>query len=127
MRVGAFLTVLLFLLMGVVGVWHTVSMDAGMSGCPLMARAATLCDMSPTEHIALWQRLFTAAPHRAFVLALSIAALGLALPRLASTRACSLLHRVQYQSYRRLVLAFVPLDPLKQAFSQGILHPKICG
>lgn len=128
MRVGAFLTLLLVLLIGgAFGVWHAPSVDGQMSGCPFMAHAASLCGMGPSEHIALWERLFTAAPHRAFLLLLSVLLLSAALFRLRSLRVRTWVSPVQYQAYRRLALAFAPLDPLEQAFSQGILHPKICG
>ena len=127
MRWGAFLTVLLVLLVGVVGVWHAVRMDADMSGCPLMAQAATLCGMGRAEHIVLWQRLFNAVPQRAVVLMLSFLALSVVLFRLRSSSVYPEAYQAQPQSYRRLALAFAPLEPLRYAFSQGILHPKICG
>ncbi|TSC72634.1 MAG: hypothetical protein G01um101438_351 [Parcubacteria group bacterium Gr01-1014_38] len=127
MRVGALLAILLILLVGAFGMWHALSMNGEMSGCPLMM-TASLCGMSPTEHTALWQKLFTAVPHRG-TLALSFvfSAPGVALFRLRDLRVHAWIIRARYQAYRLLALAFAPLEPLKRAFSQGILHPKICG
>jgi len=130
MRWDVLLTVLLVLLVGTLGVWHALSMNGAMSRCPLMTDAASLCGMNPFEHISLWQRLFTAVPHRAFMLMmLGIVVLGVALGRFRGSRVLARADQMQarYQSHRRLVLAFASLEPLKRAFSQGILHPKICG
>jgi len=125
MRWGAFLTVLLVLFVGTFGVWHALNMHGEMSGCPLMTYAASLCGMSPIEHLAVWQRVFTAVPQRALMLLLGFLMFGIVLSRLGGSRVRLWADQAQYQATRRLVLVFAPLEPLKRAFSQGILHPKI--
>ena len=110
---------------GTLGSLHALSMDADMSGCPLMAQSASLCRMSPIEHLALWQRLFSALPQRALLLVVVGFLLSAFLPRRAESMLTTRELGAPYQAYQRSVLTVISLDPLKSAFSQGILHPKI--
>jgi len=127
MRLGALVIVLPILLVSIFGAWHAMTMDGQMSGCPLMTYADSLCGMDPVEHLVLWQRLFTATPHRAFHLLAAIFVLGAILFQHTNAYVFTLRNRARYQLHRRLALAFTPLDPLKRALAQGILHPKIYG
>lgn len=125
MRVDTLLMGLLVLSVGTIGLLHALSMDGEMSGCPLVAQSASLCAMSPIEHLVLWQRLFSALPQRALLLIVVGFLLSVFLCRRAESVLTTRALGEPYQAYRRSILAFVSLEPLTSAFSQGILHPKI--
>ena len=101
--------------------------DGTMSGCA-MPGMATLCQMNPLEHIATWQNMFTAIPSQndIFTLLLALFALVLGALFLRSHRSTAppktLVPQFQFLYYKR----HIPIvSPLQEAFSNGILHPKI--
>lgn len=114
------------------GMWHVPGLGMGrdgeMRGCPLMVGMATLCTMNTFEHLAVWQRMFTAIPST-----LGPLLLFLSMWVFLAVRFWRVLHppndplRVSHRLRERLRLLFVPPDSLKEAFSRGILHPKIYG
>ncbi len=122
---------LLVFLVSFIGIAHADmkgSPDGLMtSNCPFMSRITTLCQMSPLEHIAAWQSMFTAMPHQQDVLTtllllLASFAINFLLirraaypPRISDSKAQLVYHRT-----RTLVV-----NPLQELFSSGILHPKI--
>lgn len=59
-KVLAALAMSMFLVAGIFGISHAMNMDSNgqMSGCPFMG-VATVCNMSPLEHVAAWQSMFT--------------------------------------------------------------------
>ncbi len=122
------LVFVVFLLTNVFGLLtHSVGMEmdqrGNMLGCLFMGET-TMCQMNAFEHLSLWQNTFTT------ILSMSTsAALFLALAWFIFSRHGR--HRLQGQ-----ILSVQPLhtlrnpdislgDYLRQAFSQGILHPKI--
>lgn len=122
---------LVFIGMTVFGLGHmggmTENENGNMSGC-IFTGKTMLCKMSVIEHISLWQSMLIAIPQESLtllaLLVLSIAAIFatkdvLAPPRLSSSEV--LTKRLYLREHPDLLL-FVPL---KEAFSQGILNPKI--
>ena len=102
--------------------------NESMSGCLLtgILHPNTTCEMNALAHIAIWQEMFTALPIQPFVLLLFIilffAIVFYAVAERApfSTRTNRTVHRDGgfpgvYVSYR----------PFQEAFSSGILHPKV--
>lgn len=62
-----------FAFASILGVGMSMEIEGGqMSGCPLMANQATLCQMSATEHIAQWQQAFLGIPTKTGLFALVI-------------------------------------------------------
>ena len=124
---------LVFVIASTFGMWHVsgigMSENGEMGGCPLMVGMATLCNMNAGEHFAAWQRLFTAIPSTAGSLLASLFIIWI----FFSTRSRRILRslydpaHLSQQSHAQSRLIVVPLDPLKEAFSRGILHQKIYG
>ena len=96
-----------------------------MSGCPL-ASSPTLCHMSPLEHAFILQNVFTAIPlNSIFLVLLSI----------LLTFSFSFLVPLIWWSVRFLSEQisrpppgrgkYVPRHTLQEAFSRGILNPKL--
>lgn len=95
--------------------------------CPFSGHQMVICQMSPTEHIQEWQSMFTMLPVQSAVLAL------LALFAFFAVFKFKLWSRVSLpnpallysQRYRARVASFQIFDPLQEAFSSGILNPKV--
>lgn len=99
--------------------------DAGgkMLNCPFSPGHSSICKDTPLEHIQEWQSVFTVLPDKG-VLVSALLLLGLLL--LGGVR--NILTPVSKNPNflykpRRLQLSI--FDPLKEAFSSGILNPKI--
>lgn len=119
--------VAIFLFMNIAGLpMHVMSMTMDehgeTQGCMFMGEAV-MCQMNVLEHISSWQNIFAAVPNPAGVTLALILAL------------CLILLRTNYfLPIERLTLFqltpatddldVVSTDYLKQAFSQGTLHPK---
>lgn len=100
--------------------------DGQMSNCPFMGVAA-VCQMNPLEHIAAWQNMFTVSYQKdifAFLVLLLLAFLKALLLRnfwhIHTKEPLS----VEAMRYRRINTLLI-LNPLQEAFSDGIIHPKI--
>lgn len=113
----------IFVMMSVGGMLSSEMMlqDGSMMPCPFMG-TATVCNMSPLEHVAGWQQMFVAALKQfgantlLLLLALALVFLsvgGLFSPKVFQTR---LVYRHRYR--QRI------FDPLRLAFARGIIHSK---
>ena len=103
-----------------------MGMDGEMIGCPFMDMdGASICHMSLFEHISTWQGAFTSVVDQHGV--------GLLLLLLAAVLAFTLIHLLgslkdiaclplDQRRYRRKV---IHLAFLAEAFSSGILNPKL--
>lgn len=99
----------------------TMTGSHGMAQCPQMNSAGSLCNAIPVQHIDAWESLFTVATPATTLLFLLFA---FSLIVFASERflkenppgMASLLLKNRF--------AFSILDPLRLAFSRGILHSK---
>lgn len=113
---------------GAVTIHTNMDSDGTMSGCA-MPGMATLCKMDPLEHIATWQSMFTAVPSQNDTLLLLTSLLALALGALFLTRRSAAPPKTAPASQQKLFLYYkrhIPVaNPLQEAFSNGILHPKI--
>lgn len=121
-----------FFFVGFFGFSHmdmTMGSDGEMSSgnCFMPGMTASLCQMDPLEHIASWQNMFTVLPSQGDPVLLLLALLALALGALFirsynSTPPQALVLQPAFAYYKR----YVPIvSPLQEAFSSGILHPKI--
>ncbi len=125
--IGIAIVTLTFLLLGSFGVLHFGMMppDGQMSGCPFMGGGA-VCRMDPLEHLAAWQSAFTVTiPGQSVASLVLLLLLSLLLLRhgrhrfprkkILPTRDFRVPHRVRFFFHH----------PLQEAFSDGILHPKL--
>ena len=119
-----------FLLIGVLGLSHMgMTMDADghmtMDNCPFMSGMG-ICNMSPLEHIAMWQNMFTTIPHELnqtlALLLLIVSALGIAWVRYLFPPPREPVRQRIYYSYREHVPV---LNILQELFSSGTLNPKL--
>jgi len=122
-----------FLAIGVFGMSYSSDMkmkdDGQMSGCIFDGRAE-ICLMTFAEHLSRWQGMFTAIPQKADLLVLLFALISAIGVLVFSILKQNQLLLLKYFSDRwRLYLKQNPhipfFDPLREAFSQGILNPKI--
>ncbi len=125
-RLGMLAVGIIFVLLSMFSLKDSMMMDGKSmtepSGCIFSVGNAP-CTMSFTEHLSQWQSIFTALPQY------STSAMLIALLFIAPTIVNL------YLVFRKLLLRLSPLiaedpnlpfyDPLRQAFSQGIIHPKI--
>lgn len=100
-----------------------VTQDGPPHGCPYMGKA-TICTMTPLEHLTEWQHRFMSTIPASSTLLLAAVLFGLFLmSRLWGlfVPKSPLVQKIFF--YRAAVVGI--LDPLKLAFSRGILNPKI--
>jgi hypothetical protein len=95
--------------------------------CPFMSNTASVCKMSPLEHIAMWQSVFTTLPLKEKIL-LTFGLLAFALALFLLVRFFQRLLKYQnlfyLERYRYLQKIFIP-HSLQELYSSGILNPKI--
>lgn len=123
-----------FLAVGVFGMSHLsndmeMNDNGTMSGCLFDGRAE-ICPMTITEHLSRWQGMFTAIPQKADLLILLFAIISAVGVLAFSILKQNQLLLLKYFSDRwRLYLKQNPhlslFDHLREAFSRGILNPKI--
>jgi len=102
--------------------------DGTMSGC-LFDRKAEICSMNLVEHLSRWRGMFTAICAKAnlliqflllaFAFVIFAFALGPHLPLLFNH------HSSRWRLYIKQNPQLLLFDYLREAFSQGILNPKI--
>ena len=102
-------------------------MKTQMINCPFMPGHTSICKMSPMDHIAAWQSMFTTLPTKETLSLLFILLTFLALLRFKfrdkffiSVHLCRSFYTNRYWVSRLLIF-----NPLKEAFSRGILNPKL--
>ena len=103
-----------------------LGMGSGVGGqmgpCPLMPGVA-ICNMTPLQHMAAAQSMFTTLPHSSDIF-------SLLLLLLASVIAAAVLSKTFLAPPRSAAPRFVsrredvPFSPILEAFSNGIIHSK---
>lgn len=123
-----FLILAAFLVVGLFGLFHfAVDMNGGDSyGCPFMNIAA-LCALNPLGHIAIWQNTFTSTSSEEFFYTLTLLVLLVILFifTLRNFLPNGGVSRVVSRIWKTFTLELLSGDSLQEAFSNGILHPKI--
>src|SRR3990167_7987427 len=121
-----FLILLAFLVVGLLGLSHfAMNMnDSGEAlGCPFM-NTPTLCAMNPFYHIAVWQSMFAASfSKEIFSLLALIALLGILFTFILRNFGLTTgdIPRSVTRVRQILVRTFAVINPLQEAFSNGIL------
>lgn len=100
--------------------------EGQMSDCPFMPGHTSVCKMSPMEHMQAWQSMFTTliekdALYILYTLLVLFALLGLKYFAKSSLYNLPRLELPTDLGYLKQLLLF---DPLREAFSKGILNPK---
>ena len=114
----------LFLMINMGGFMSSEMMmkDGMMTPCPFMG-VASLCNMTPLEHVSQWQQMFTTTSQEfattALLLLLSLAVV-FSFVNFSLKPKRSPVRLVSRYRYRERVF-----DPLKLAFARGILNPKL--
>ncbi len=122
----AFLSVAFF------GAFHIMGMqtqsDGTMGGC-LFTGIDEICTMPLAEHLTAWQSMFTSIPAKSTILYLVVLAFALLLFASAFLKRYFIWAVERLAAIQRLYLVHHPnpslFNPLQEAFSQGILNPKI--
>ena len=98
-----------------------MSMDGKMSDCPYMGMSG-YCDMDASEHLAGWQTLFATTLEQLFSSDLfPLLTLVILTPFFFALLVRKRTQRPIFDRWRMLEL----FDPLRLAFSRGIIHPKL--
>lgn len=98
---------------------------APTANCPFGGHSMSICKMNPMEHIQEWQKMFTTLPVKDTLVLLSLL---LALFALLKLRHIFSVPKIpQADSCINLFYLHRPpiFNPFKEAFSSGILNPKI--
>ncbi|MEK7151839.1 MAG: hypothetical protein AAB773_00220 [Patescibacteria group bacterium] len=126
-----FFGIIAFLLVGFIGANH-LGMNMGslgqeMSGCSVMGMT-TVCQMNPLEHIAAWQNMFVSVSPKgtfdALVLFLAFLLFAFSVKDFWSAGLASFFSDQKTTPILRRTISIIR-NPLAEAFSNGILNPKI--
>lgn len=129
-KIALTLTIIVFLWVGTFGLFHHIGeMQAGgaMSGC-LFNGQMEVCAMNLSEHIALWQRMFTTLPQNTNLLNIFILAVALVAVIIFCRKSLfEFFERIvsRWKFYVRQHSRLNFFSPLRAAFARGILNPKI--
>ena len=122
------LAVFAMLLFGFCGFGTNMDMNGAMVNCPFAGHSMSICKMNPMEHIQEWQSMFTILPAKDTLSSLlSVLLALLVLLGLRFFKKFSLYDQPWPEVYinpfylRRSHI----FNSLKEAFSNGILNPKI--
>lgn len=121
------LAVFWMLLFGISQISMDMNTMDGKANCPFGGHSMSICKMNPMEHIQEWQSMFTTLPAKDALSILSALLSLLALLALRFLNTPSLFRKPRLEQYLNLFyLNRVPIfDPLQEAFSRGILNPKL--
>lgn len=122
------LGIVTFLWVSFLGLSHVAmnQHNAEQSACPFMPGHPSMCTMSAMEHLQALQGMFTTLPAQDTLAALFALMALFAVLRLRPLHKHLLSRRLRPESYANpfyLTDVFIP-NPLKEAFSSGILNPK---
>lgn len=125
---------IVFLWMAFFGAPHSVmgmeqKSDGAMGACIFDGKAET-CTMSISQHLSSWQGLFTApAPEKTQALLALLALIGIIFTAVLALRrhfALQMNHSAhRWRAYVKQSSLLAIFNPLREAFSRGILNPKI--
>jgi flagellar biosynthesis protein FlhB len=117
------ITVFWVLLFGLFQMDMSMNTMNGQANCPFASHSMSICQMNPLEHISEWQSMFTMLPVQnllSFLFAL------FALFVISKFTHWNKLLKLNFHLHQnnRVLYAQV-FNPLKEAYSKGILNPKL--
>lgn len=102
-----------------------MDMSGQMVNCPFSGHSMSICKMNPMEHIEEWQSMFASLPVKDTLSIFFVLLLFIALRNLLPWHKFSL-PEIKYLHTKYLFRGnFYISNPLKEAFSRGILNPKL--
>lgn len=115
------------LLFGLLQIGTDMNMVDGKANCPFSGHSMSICKMNPMEHIQEWQSMFTTLPAKDALSFLSALLALLALLAIGAWKKFSIHDQPWPEIYINpfYLRKYEIFDPLKEAFSSGILNPKI--
>lgn len=121
------LVLISYLFAGGGGISHSMMMTDhcidGMTCCPFMGDIASVCNMSPLDHLSAWQNMFAAIPmQRVAILLLLLSALFFMLRFGEYLR---LFYPTPQRIYIRPDPEIATYDSLRRFIARGLMHPKI--
>lgn len=126
-KVPLVLVVFWMLLFGLLQINMYMSTMDGKANCPFSGHSIVICQMNPMEHIQEWQSMFTTLPTKNALSILSVLLSLLVLLVLGFLNTTYSFKKPRLEQYvNPFYLNRVPIfNPLKEAFSRGILNPKL--
>lgn len=126
-KIPIVLAVFTVLLFGIFGFGMGVDMNSPTAICPFGGHSESICKMNPMEHIQEWQSMFTMIPAKDVLSFLSALLALLALLAIGAWKKFSIHDQPWPEIYINpfYLRKYEIFDPLKEAFSSGILNPKI--
>lgn len=126
MKQFTFIALLIFIFIAFFGLNLSmpIDKDGKMSNCPVMEHSSSLCQMGTAEHIAKWQQMFTATLQSGSLFFLALLAVAfIYISHKRQTDLQSSYFAFRYYLYKHPDVKL--FNYLTQAFSDGILHPKL--
>jgi len=104
-----------------------MDMSTATGNCPFSGHSMSICKMNPMEHIQEWQSMFTMIPAKDALSFLSALLALLALLAIGAWKKFSIHDQPWPEIYINpfYLRKYQIFDPLQEAFSNGILNPKI--
>ena len=103
----------------------SMDMSKPIVNCPFSSHSMSICKMNPLEHIQEWQNMFTTLPTKSALPLLFMILASVALSVLRFGSRFSISEPTLAFSYVPKVTTSRIFSPLKAAYSQGILNPKV--
>ncbi len=115
------------LLFGIFGFGSAMDMSIATGNCPFSGHSMSICKMNPMEHIQEWQSMFTMIPAKDALSFLSALLALLALLAIGAWKKFSIHDQPWPEIYIDpfYLRKYQIFNPLQEAFSNGILNPKI--
>ena len=101
------------------------SLNSKTMNCPFSNHSMSICKMNPIEHIQEWQSMFTSLPAKD---AISIFFVYLLLAIVGTLMWQGSFRHIEIKSFYSRFFSrycFHIEDPIKKAFSKGLLNPKL--
>lgn len=121
------ITVFLFIAFMGLNSMGTMGSMGQAARCPFSGHSISICKMNPLEHIEEWQSMFTMIPTKDALSFLSVLLALLALLAIGAWKKFSIHDQPWPEIYIDpfYLRKYQIFNPLQEAFSNGILNPKI--
>lgn len=101
-----------------------LNINKSETNCPFSAHSEAMCQMNPMEHFQEWQNAFTVLPTKNIVSMFLFILTFILIGRFAFSNRF-LVQKSSFLFLINIINSFRIFNPLKDAFSNGILNPKI--
>ena len=101
----------------------SMNINKATANCPFSTHSEAICQMNPMEHIQEWQNAFTVLPTKNIV-SIFLFILAFILIGGFTFYGRFLAQKPSFLFFKNIINSFRIFNPLKDAFSNGILNPK---